>query len=229
VDPNLTDAQLRLLIGEASQILHDRRQEIVDADTDQSPVLPIGGGGFVYEVRTSYFPRIKGHYPTLFRLEWQDGDFIAMQLESRVMGKERPTVKGRFPAKNGDVFKIVRENGEYSYQIPMNGTVYNLKQHGTYHLFQIPLNEMEVLRPFFENVEPDMFDTILIQAQERVGHVRMWLENSEDRCREVEATSFGVTRRRGTSENSGRGWRKNSRMFSWVRTTSYSVRRWLNG
>jgi hypothetical protein len=181
VDRSLTDAQLRHLIGEASQILQGRRTERTEEVPVENPALLLDGGEFMYEVRTSYFPHIKGHFPTLFRLEWHDGDFTPIPLAARVGGKQRPTVKGRFPAKNGEVFKIVRENGEYSYQIPFNGTIYNLKQHGTYDLLQIGLAEIESLRPFFEIVEPEMFETIITEAKERVGHVKGWLENSQDR------------------------------------------------
>ena len=66
VDPNLTDAQLRHLIGDASQMLQDRRLERTDKAAVENPKLPLEGGEFAYEVRTSYFPHIKGHFPTFF-------------------------------------------------------------------------------------------------------------------------------------------------------------------
>jgi hypothetical protein len=179
VDRNLTDAQLRHLIGEASQILQDRRRERIDKAAVENPTLPLEGGEFVYEVRTSYFPHVKGHFPTLFRLEWHDGGFTPIPLDATVGGKERPSVKGRFPAKNGDVFKIVRENGDYSYQVPFNGTVYNLKQNAD--LFDIGVGQIEPLRPFFENVEPEVFEAIFEFSKERLGHAKRWLEESRDR------------------------------------------------
>ena len=190
VDRNLTDAQLRHLIGEASQILQDRRRERIDKTAVENSVLPLETGEFVYDVRTSYFPHVKGHFPTLFRLEWHDIGFTPIPLEARVGGRERPSVKGRFPAKNGDVFKIVRENGDYSYQIPFNGTIYNLKQQGTYYLFQIDLGNLEALRPFFENVEQGVFGAILAETQERVGHVKRWLEDSQDRLERWSRNEF---------------------------------------
>ena len=66
VDRNLTDAQLRHLIGDASQMLQDRRLERTDKAAVENPKLPLEGGEFAYEVRTSYFPHIKGHFPTFF-------------------------------------------------------------------------------------------------------------------------------------------------------------------
>jgi hypothetical protein len=121
VDRNLTDAQLRHLIGEASQILQDRRRERIDEVAVDNPALPLEGGEFVYDVRTSYFPHVKGHFPSLFRLEWHDDTFTPIPLEATISGKERPSGRGRFLARNGDVFKIVRENGEYSYQVRSMG------------------------------------------------------------------------------------------------------------
>ena len=179
VDLNLTDAQLRHLIGEASQILQDRRLERTDKAAVENPALPLEGGEFAYEVRTSYFPHIKGHFPTLFRLEWHDGGFTPIPLEARVGGKERPSVKGRFPARNGDIFKIVRENGDYSYQVPLNGTVYNLKQNAD--LSEIGVGQIEPLRPFLEHVEPEMYEAMIDDSKERLGHAKRWLDESRDR------------------------------------------------
>lgn len=179
VDRNLTDAQLRHLIGDASQMLQDRRLERTDKAAVENTPLPLEGGEFVYEVRTSYFPHIKGHFPTLFRLELYDGGFTPIPLEARVGGKERPTVKGRFPARNGDIFKIVRENGDYSYQVPLNGTLYNLKQNAD--LSEIGAGQIEPLRPFLENVESEMFEAMLDNSTERLGHARRCLDESRDR------------------------------------------------
>lgn len=190
VDRNLTDAQLRHLIGEASQILQDRRRGRTDLEVAGPPAVHPASGEFVYEVRTSYFPHIQGHFPTLFRLELHDGAFTPIPLDARVGGKERPTVKGRFPAKNGEVFKIVRENGEYSYQIPLSGTIYNLKQHGGYHLFRVGLSEIEALRPFLENVESEMYTTIMTEAEERVDRVKRWLNDSRERLERWERGEF---------------------------------------
>src|ERR1022692_2763772 len=51
VDRNLTDAQLRRLIGEASQILQDRRLERTDKAAVENPKLPLEGGEFVYDLQ----------------------------------------------------------------------------------------------------------------------------------------------------------------------------------
>src|ERR1035441_8700942 len=188
VDRNLTDAQLRRLIGEASQILQDRRLERTDKAAVENPKLPLEGGEFVYDLQTSYFPHIKGHFPTLFRLEWHDGGFTPIPLEARVGGKERPSVKGRFPARNGDIFKIVRENGDYSYQVPLDGTLYNLKQNAD--LSEIGVGQIEPLRPFLENVEPEMFEAMIDNSKERLGDAKRWLDESRDRLERWSRNEF---------------------------------------
>jgi hypothetical protein len=188
VERSLTDAQLRHLIGEASQILQDRRRDRIDAQAAWEGAPPLEHGEFVYEVRTSYSPHIKGHFPTLFRLELHDGGFTAIPLEARVGGNVRPTVKGRFPAKNGDVFKIVRENGEYSYQVPFSGALYNLKQYGD--LSRIGVGQIEPLRPFFEAMEPDVFDMIVTYAKERLEIAKHWLEEAQDRLERWQRREF---------------------------------------
>ena len=130
VDRTLTDAQLRSVIGEASEILKDRRRERMDSTATDQANLPGECGEFLYDVRTSYFSHINGHFPTIFRLEPHDDGFVGIPLIARTCGNERPVVMGRYPAKNGEVFKVVRENGEFSYQVPFNGKLYNLKQYG---------------------------------------------------------------------------------------------------
>ncbi len=179
LDRALTDSQLRTLIEEASEILKDRRRERIDpaAATEQTP-LPGERGGFMYEVRTSYFPHIKGHAPVIYRLEPHDGEFVAVQLASRTCGSQRPTVMGRFPAKNGEVFKIVRENGEYSYQVPFNGTIHNLKRFAD--LSCIGIFGLEALRPFLECVEPEAFERITGDSNARLNHTRQWLDEYRD-------------------------------------------------
>ena len=179
MDRNLTDAQLRHLIGEASQILQERRLERTDKPVVENPALPLETGEFVYEVRTSYFPHVKGHFPTFFRLEWHDSGFTPIPLEATVGGKERPSVRGRFPARNGDVFKIVRQNGDYSYQVPLNGALHNLKQNAD--LSTIGVGQIEPLRPFFENVEPEMFERMTADSHEKLGHAKRWMDESRDR------------------------------------------------
>jgi hypothetical protein len=85
---------------------------------------------------------------------------------------------GRFPARNGEVFKIVRENGEYSYQIPFDGELHNLKQHG--HLASISIQSLELLRRFMEMVEADAFDAIIAKAQLRLSSWKKYLSETED-------------------------------------------------
>jgi DNA-directed RNA polymerase subunit H (RpoH/RPB5) len=181
LDRALTDSQLRSLIAEASEILKDRRRERTDsAATEQTP-LPDERGEFMYNVTTSYSPHIKGHAPVIFRLEPHDGGFVAIPLASRVGGSQRPMVMGRYPAKNGEVFKIVRENGEYSYQVPFNGTIHNLKQFAD--LSDIGIFGLEALRPFLECVEPETFERINSDSDARLKHTRRWLDEYRDQIR----------------------------------------------
>ena len=178
LDRALTDSQLRTLIAEASEILKDRRRERMDpVATDRTP-LPDEQGEFMYDVKTSYFPHIKGHAPLIFRLEPHDGCFVAVPLTSRTCGSQRPMVMGRYPAKNGEVFKIVRENGEYSYQVPFNGTIHNLKQFAD--LSGIGISGSEALRPFLECVEPEYFERITSDSDARLNHIRRWLDEYRD-------------------------------------------------
>lgn len=132
---------------------------------------------------TSYCPRIKGHAPEIFRLEPHEGGFVAIPLASRITGGQRPMVMGRYAAKNGEVFKIVRANGDYSYQVPFNGKIYNLKQYG--NLSNISILGLEALRPFLELVEPEIFEKINRNAgaglkyakrslDENLEHIRRW-------------------------------------------------------
>jgi len=75
--------------------------------------------------------------------ELHDDGFRAIPLEARVRGKERPTVKGRFPATNGDVFEIVRENGEYSNQEPFNAIDSRLASMRRFRCFAVSKNKKE--------------------------------------------------------------------------------------
>jgi hypothetical protein len=69
---------------------------------------------------------------------------------------------GRFAAKNGEVFKIVRENVEVSYKVPFDGIIYNLKQFGD--LAEIPFPGIELLKPFLQYVELEV-----LQGEPRTG------------------------------------------------------------
>ena len=179
VDRNLTDAQLRHLIGEASQVLQDRRRERTDTTESANVQPPLEGGTFVYSVKTSYFPRIKNHFPTIFHLEWQEGEWLALPKEARVCGDERPVVIAQCKAKNGDVFKIVRQNGDFSYQVPFDGTLYNLKQCGD--LSEIGIARIEALRRFLEHVETETFDKLVSDTHSRLKWAKQSLEDSRGR------------------------------------------------
>jgi DNA-directed RNA polymerase subunit H (RpoH/RPB5) len=187
-DRNLTDSQLRGLIAEASEILKDRRGDLMDLRATGQTPLPDERGEFLYDVRTSHHPHIKGHNPVIFRLEPHDGSFVAIPLVSRTTGGERPIVMGRYPAKNGEVFKIVRTNGEYSYQVPFNGKLYNLKQYGD--LSDIGIFGLEALRQFLECVEPETFEKIISDTHVRLKHVRRWQNENEDHLRRWKKREF---------------------------------------
>ncbi len=178
IDRTLTDAQLRGIVAAASEILKDGRRELADSGTEQA-ALPGEQGEFFYDVKTSYFPRISGHFPTIYRLEPYEDSFVGIPLATRICGKERPSVIGRHPAKNGEVFKIVRENGEYSYQVPFDGRLYNLKQYA--HLSDIGISRLEVLRRFFECVETDVFEKIVGDARLHLSHAKSNLDLNRDR------------------------------------------------
>jgi hypothetical protein len=124
LDPTFTDAQLRNLIGQASEILKERRRDRTEPIGPNVVQSPGSHGEFIYHVQTSYFPKINGHFPTIFRLERHEDGFTPVRLDAKVGGNQRPRVEGRYPAKNGEVFKIVRGNGEYSYQVPFSGKIY---------------------------------------------------------------------------------------------------------
>jgi len=188
LDRALTDSQLRKLIAEASEILKDRRRECKDSLAAEEAFLPNQRGEFVYDVKTSYFPRIKGHIPTIFRLEPHDDSFVAIPLASRTTGSQRPVVMGRCPAKNGEVFKIVRENGGYSYQVPFNGKIYNLKQFGD--LSDIGIVGLETLRRFLECIEPETFEKITTDACARLKHAKRSLDESLDHIRRWKKREF---------------------------------------
>jgi len=99
LDRNLTDSQLRGLIADASEILKDRRR--VDSDAIEQTLLPDERGEFIYDVKTSYFPRIKGHAPGIFRLEPHEGAFVAIPLVSRTSGKQPPMIMGAIRQRMG--------------------------------------------------------------------------------------------------------------------------------
>ncbi|MGB6743931.1 MAG: hypothetical protein WBE38_09740 [Terracidiphilus sp.] len=179
LDRALTDSQLRTLIAEASEILKDRRRERTDSADAEETQLPDERGEFIYDLKTSYFPRIKGHTPVIYRLEPHAEGFVAIPLASRTTGSQRPLVMGRHPAKNGEVFKIVRANGEYSYQVPFNGKIYNLKQFG--NLSDIGILGLENLRRFLECVELEVFEKITSHARARLKHAKRSLDENLDR------------------------------------------------
>jgi len=181
LDRTLSDEQLRSIIGEASELLKNRRCERVETASPEEAKVPGEQGEYLYYVRTSYFPHIKGHRPTIYRLEPHYHGFVAIPLDARIGGKQRPTVAGRFPARNGEVFKIVRENGEYSYQVPFDGRLQNLKQYQ--YLSGISIQSLEVLRPFMECVEPEIFDALLESSEARLPTYKNWLDEAEDQLR----------------------------------------------
>src|SRR5579883_1729609 len=145
----------------------------------ENPSLPLEGGEFAYNVKTSYFPRIKNHFPTIFHLEWRDNEWVALPLDSRICGDERPVVIARCNAKNGDIFRVVRKNAEFSYKVPFNGKLYNLKQYG--NLSDIGTDQIGSLRPFLTDVEPEVFDKLVSDTEKRRKSAKRWLEESLDR------------------------------------------------
>lgn len=178
LEATLTDAQLRSLIIQASDVLKQRRQdqmESIEPDLDQ---LPGQNNQLLYYVRTSYSPQVKGHYPQIFRIERYEQGFVAVRLEASTGGQQRPQVQGRFPAKNGEVFKIVRENGDFSYQLPFDGKIYNLKQY--VRLSDVGVANLELLRPFFECVEIEVFEKIKMYAEQTISHAQRSLWSSTD-------------------------------------------------
>jgi hypothetical protein len=179
LDRSLADSQLRHIIAEASELLKERREQR-NATTEHLQISPFAvKDEFIYDVKTSYFPHIKGHFPAVFRLEQHERSFVAISLETRISGSERPVAIARCSAKNGEVFKIVRENGEFSYQVPFSGKIYNLKQYGD--LSRIGMPNVEALRPFLECVEPEIFDKIATDTAARLKSTRKHLEESRDR------------------------------------------------
>jgi DNA-directed RNA polymerase subunit H (RpoH/RPB5) len=187
LDRALTDAQLRTLIADASEILKDRRRVRTELVSKEGP-WPDKQGQFMYDLKTTHFPHIKGHVPVIFRLEHHDGGFVAIPLESRNTGSQRPTLMCRHPAKNGEVFKIVRANGDYSYQVPFNGKIYNLKQYG--NLSDIGLAGLETLRSFLERVESETFEQMTREAQRRLKSAKRSLEETRDRLKRWKNREF---------------------------------------
>jgi hypothetical protein len=88
-------------------------------------------------------------------------------------------VIARCNAKNGDIFKVVRPNGEFSYQVPCDGKLCNLKQYGD--LSDIGIAQAESLRRFLEHVEPEVFAKIVSDTHKRLKCAKRWLEESLDR------------------------------------------------
>jgi hypothetical protein len=187
LDRALTDAQLRTLIAEASEILKDRRRVQTELGRKELP-WPGKQGEFMYDLKTSYSPHIKGHFPVIFRLEHHDGGFVAIPLESRITGSKRPTLMCRHPAKNGEVFKIVRANGDYSYQVPFNGKIYNLKQFG--NLSDIGLAGLETLRSFLERVESETFEQMTRDAERGLKSTKRLLDETRYRVRRWKNREF---------------------------------------
>lgn len=70
-------------------------------------------------------------------------------------------------------------NGDYSYQVPFDGEVQNLKQGG--RLSRISLPKLEKLRSFLENVESDVFEKVVKEAESWAGMIRRWQDDSRDR------------------------------------------------
>jgi hypothetical protein len=187
VDHSLADSQLRRIIAEASELLKDRRERKATTELSQTQSLA-GVDEFSYDVKTSYFPKIKGHFPAIFRLEQHEGSFVAIPLETQICGSARPAVIARCSAKNGEVFKIVRENGEFSYLVPLNGKIYNLKQYGD--LSRIGLPDIEVVRLFLECVESEVFDKIVGDTASRLERARRDLQEGRDRVRRWRQKQF---------------------------------------
>jgi hypothetical protein len=121
-------------------------------------------------------------------MEKHEGTFVAVPLEARVCGRERPAVIAREIAKNGEVFKIVRENGKFSYQVPFGGRVYNLKQFG--NLSEIGLPEVEALHHFLEAVEPEVFEKVTEDAGSRLEWAKRNLEETRDRLERWKLKQF---------------------------------------
>jgi hypothetical protein len=188
LDRSLADSQLRQIIAEASELLKARRRERDTAiGVERTPSLT-EAGEFIYDVKTSYFPRIKGHFPAIFQLKQHESSFVAIPLETRICGNERPVMIARQAARNGEVFKIVRENGEFSYQVPFNGKIFNLKQYG--NLSRIAAADIEVLRHFLECVESEVFAKITTDSNLRLEHAKRDLEESRDRVRRWRQKQF---------------------------------------
>ena len=188
LDRSLSDFQLREIIADASELLKDRRRER-NIDLDRPSTPPMEAGEFIYEVRTSYFPRIRGHFPKIYRLEQHEDSFVPIPVETRVSGTgRRPLVISRQPARNGEVFKIVRENGEFSYQVPFNGEIFNLRQYA--NLSRIGVGGIESLRRFLERVECEVFEKIVTDSRRWLTGVKREPENSRDRVQRWRQKQF---------------------------------------
>ena len=97
-------------------------------------------------------------------------------------------IMGHYLAKNGEVFKIVRANGDYSYQVPFNGKIYNLKQFG--NLSDIGILCLETLRRFLECVELEIFKKFTSDAHARLKHAKRSLDDNRDRIRRWKKREF---------------------------------------
>ena len=80
---------------------------------------------------------------------------------------------------NGDIFKVVRRTGEFSHQVPCNGKLYNLKQFGD--LSDIGIAQAEPLRRLLEHLEPEVFDKIVKDTDNRVKWAIRALDESWNR------------------------------------------------
>jgi hypothetical protein len=112
-------------------------------------------------------------------LAWHEDGWVSVPLDSRICGDERPVVIARCDAKNGDIFKVVRRNGEFSYQVPCSGKLYNLKQYGD--LSDIGITQAEPLRRLLEHVEPEVFDKIVNDTDKRLKWTKRSLDESRNR------------------------------------------------
>jgi hypothetical protein len=108
-------------------------------------------------------------------------------------------VIARCNAKNGDIFKIVRQNSEFSYQVPFDGKLHNLKQRGD--LSDIGIGQIEPLRRFLEDVEPEVFDKIVNDTHGNLRWAKRSLEESRERLERCAAE--GVLGQRDSQEQAG--------------------------
>lgn len=125
-----------------------------------------------------------------FRLRWENDRWLGGALTPSVYGKQRPTIVAVSAARNGDVFKIVRQNGDFSYQVPFDGKIFNLKQFGD--LSEIGVDRIEPLRTFLEHVEAEVFEKIVNDTTSRLGQKKRHWEQSSDRLARWSNNEFWV-------------------------------------